>query len=101
MPTKVIVTTDPGQDEAAAIMMMLAAPESFDILGLVATAGNIGLDHTVVNALKIRALRIGKEIAPGIHWTLGLGGPHPVALALKSGNFGATNFLTHAWNSLS
>lgn len=55
----------------------------------------------VVNALKIRALRIGKEIAPGIHWTLGLGGPHPVALALKSGNFGATNFLTHAWNSLS
>ncbi len=55
----------------------------------------------VVNALKIRALRIGKEIAPGIPWTLGLGGPHPVALALKSGNFGATNFLTDAWNSLS
>jgi purine nucleosidase len=56
MPTKVIVTTDPGQDEAAAIMMMLAAPESFDVLGLVATAGNIGLDHTVVNALKILEL---------------------------------------------
>lgn len=55
----------------------------------------------IVNALKIRALRIGKEIEPGIPWTLGLGGPHPVALALKSGNFGATNFLTHAWNSLS
>ena len=46
MPTKVIVTTDPGQDEAAAIMMMLAAPESFEILGFVATAGNIGIDHT-------------------------------------------------------
>src|ERR1700692_1913554 len=56
MPTKVIVTTDPGQDEAAAIMMMLAAPESFDILGLVATAGNIGLDHTLINALKILEL---------------------------------------------
>src|ERR1700735_1003613 len=56
MPTKVIITTDPGQDEAAAIMMMLAAPESFDILGLVATAGNIGLDHTVPNALKILEL---------------------------------------------
>ncbi len=55
----------------------------------------------VVNALKIRALRIGKEIAPGVPWTLGLGGPHPVALALKSGNFGAANFLTHAWNTLS
>ena len=56
MPTKVIVTTDPGQDEAAALMMMLAAPESFEILGLVATAGNIGLDHTLVNALKILEL---------------------------------------------
>ena len=40
-PVKVIVTTDPGQDEAAAIMMMLAAPVSFEILGLVATAGNV------------------------------------------------------------
>ena len=56
MPTKVIVTTDPGQDEAAAIMMMLAAPESFEILGFVATAGNIGLDHTVLNTLKILEL---------------------------------------------
>jgi 3-dehydrotetronate 4-kinase len=51
----------------------------------------------VVNALKIRALRIGKEISPGVPWTLGLGGPQPVALALKSGNFGATNFFTEAW----
>src|SRR5271170_8225200 len=62
MPTKVIVTTDPGQDEAAAIMMMLAAPESFAILGFVATAGNIGLDHTVINTLKILELAERPEI---------------------------------------
>jgi purine nucleosidase len=62
MPTKVIVTTDPGQDEAAAIMMMLAAPESFDILGFVATAGNIGLDHTVINMLKILELAARADI---------------------------------------
>jgi purine nucleosidase len=62
MSTKVIVTTDPGQDEAAAIMMMLAAPESFEILGLVATAGNIGLDHTVINALKILELANRSDI---------------------------------------
>ena len=55
-PTKVIVTTDPGQDEAAAIMMMLAAPETFGVLGLVATAGNIGLDHTIINSLKLLEL---------------------------------------------
>src|ERR1700721_2036170 len=56
MPTKVIVTTDPGQDEAAPVIMMLAPAESFEILGLVATAGNIGLDHTLINALKILEL---------------------------------------------
>src|ERR1700743_689726 len=56
MPTKVIVTTDPGQDEAAALMMMLAAPAAFEILGLVATAGKWGLHHPVVNALKILEL---------------------------------------------
>jgi inosine-uridine nucleoside N-ribohydrolase len=31
MLTKVIVTTDPGQDQPAAILMMLAAPESFEV----------------------------------------------------------------------
>jgi 3-dehydrotetronate 4-kinase len=55
----------------------------------------------VVNALRINALRIGKEISPGVPWTLGLGGPYPVALALKSGNFGGTDFFMHAWEILS
>jgi purine nucleosidase len=72
MPTKVIVTTDPGQDEAAALMMMLAAPESFEILGLVATAGNIGLDHTVINALKILELANRADIP------VFAGCPHPI-----------------------
>jgi uncharacterized protein YgbK (DUF1537 family) len=54
----------------------------------------------VVNALRVRALRIGREISPGVPWTLGLGGSYPVALALKSGNFGATNFFTEAWKVL-
>jgi purine nucleosidase len=76
MPTKVIVTTDPGQDEAAAIMMMLAAPESFEILGFVATAGNIGLDHTVVNMLKILELA-GRADIPVF-----AGCPRPILKAL-------------------
>jgi len=92
MPTKVIVTTDPGQDEAAALMMMLAASESFEILGLVATAGNIGLDHTVVNALKIlelanradipvfagcpQPIRRKLVIADHVHGPTGLDGHH-------------------------
>lgn len=56
MKRKVIITTDPGQDQAAAILMMLGRPDAFDVLGLVATAGNISLDYTVVNCLKLLEL---------------------------------------------
>ncbi|MBO6521975.1 MAG: four-carbon acid sugar kinase family protein [Rhodospirillales bacterium] len=45
----------------------------------------------VVKALDIRALRIGPEIDPGVPWTEAIGGV-PLALALKSGNFGAEDF---------
>ena len=53
---KVIVLTDPGQDQAAAILMMLGRPDAFEVLGLVATAGNIGLDYTINNCLKLLEL---------------------------------------------
>ncbi len=49
----------------------------------------------VVAALGIRALRIGPRIAPGVPATLSIGGP-TLALALKSGNFGAEDFFLRA-----
>ncbi|MGY2215326.1 MULTISPECIES: 3-oxo-tetronate kinase [unclassified Pseudomonas] len=49
----------------------------------------------VVKALKIKALRIGATIDPGVPWTLGLR-DDPVALALKSGNFGTVDFFEKA-----
>jgi uncharacterized protein YgbK (DUF1537 family) len=53
----------------------------------------------VVSALGVGALRIGPQIAPGVPWTAALGGP-PLALALKSGNFGARGFFLDAWKLL-
>ncbi|MEO4042150.1 nucleoside hydrolase [Hoeflea sp. CAU 1731] len=53
MPRKVIIITDPGQDQAVAILMALAAPEHFEILGIVTSAGNISLDFTQKNARKL------------------------------------------------
>ncbi len=53
----------------------------------------------VVGALGIRALAIGPEIDPGVPWTRALGAP-PLALALKSGNFGAPDFFLKAWELL-
>jgi uncharacterized protein YgbK (DUF1537 family) len=51
----------------------------------------------VVQALGVRALAIGPEIDPGAPWTQVLDGP-PIALALKSGNFGKDDFFTRAWS---
>jgi purine nucleosidase len=46
---KVIIDTDPGQDDAAAIMMALGSPE-IEILGITAVAGNVPLALTERNA---------------------------------------------------
>ena len=53
----------------------------------------------VVSALGVKALRIGPEIAPGVPWTEAVGGG-PLALALKSGNFGSQTFFPDAFGML-
>ena len=49
----------------------------------------------VVQALDVRALRIGPQIDPGVPATATLD-EQPVALALKSGNFGSVDFFEKA-----
>ena len=48
-----------------------------------------------MKALGVRALAVGDEIAPGVPWMTSLGDP-PLALALKSGNFGGPDFFLEA-----
>jgi purine nucleosidase len=47
---KIIIDTDPGQDDAVAILLALASPEEIDLLGITAVAGNVPLDLTKKNA---------------------------------------------------
>lgn len=54
-PRCVIIDTDPGIDDAVAILAALASPE-FDVLGITTVAGNIGLATTTRNAGRILAL---------------------------------------------
>jgi uncharacterized protein YgbK (DUF1537 family) len=49
----------------------------------------------VVQALGVDAIRIGRQIDPGVPWTQTVD-DEPLALALKSGNFGAVDFFTRA-----
>lgn len=54
----------------------------------------------VVGRLGVRSLRIGAEIDPGVPWTLASGSGADLMLALKSGNFGATDFFLKAFRVL-
>lgn len=57
----------------------------------------------VVKALGVSGLHIGPEIDPGVPWTVGItkdAGQRPLALALKSGNFGTPDFFLKAWSKL-
>lgn len=47
---KIIIDTDPGQDDAVAILLALASPEEIDVLGITAVAGNVPLPLTQKNA---------------------------------------------------
>jgi purine nucleosidase len=49
-PRKIIIDTDPGQDDAVAILLALACPEEVEVLGITAVAGNVPLDLTQKNA---------------------------------------------------
>ena len=47
---KIIIDTDPGQDDAVAILLALASPDELDVLGVTAVAGNVPLYLTEKNA---------------------------------------------------
>lgn len=91
MPRKIIIDTDPGQDDAVAILLALASPEELDVLGVVAVAGNVGLHHNANNARKVVELSGRRDIpvyagcarpmrrhlvtAEHVHGETGLNGP--------------------------
>lgn len=51
-PRNIIIDTDPGQDDAVAILLALASPE-LQVLGVTTVAGNVPLALTTLNARKV------------------------------------------------
>ena len=47
---RIIIDCDPGQDDAVMLLLALACPDEFDILGITTVAGNVPLDLTQRNA---------------------------------------------------
>lgn len=91
MARKIIIDTDPGQDDAVAILLALASPEELEVLGIVAVAGNVPLELTERNARIVCELAgmtetpvfagcaapLGRELvtAEHVHGKTGLDGP--------------------------
>jgi len=87
-----------GRDRAGALVegafaAIAASLVDLGVRRLVVAGGETA--GAVVKALGIHALRIGPPIEPGVPWTLSVEIP-PIALALKSGNFGTPEFFSRA-----
>jgi purine nucleosidase len=61
-PRPVIIDTDPGQDDAVALLAALASPEELEILAITAVAGNVPLDLTVANCLALVELSDRRDV---------------------------------------
>ncbi len=91
-----------GQERAAALVedalaRITVAAVKAGARRLVVAGGETS--GAVMQALGVRLLRIGPEIDPGVPWTATLSA-EPLALALKSGNFGGPDFFTRAFEVL-
>jgi len=53
--TRIVIDTDPGVDDAVAILLALASPE-LEVLGITCVAGNVDLEKTTLNAQRLVAL---------------------------------------------
>ncbi|ALE78802.1 nucleoside hydrolase [Pseudonocardia alni] len=71
MSRPLIISTDPGVDDAVALVLALRSPE-VDVRAVVATFGNVGLDATLPNAGRLLALT-GRPDVP-----LGVGAARPL-----------------------
>jgi inosine-uridine nucleoside N-ribohydrolase len=55
VPTRVVIDTDPGVDDAVAILLALASPE-IDVVALTTVTGNVPVEKTTLNARRILQL---------------------------------------------
>jgi purine nucleosidase len=61
MPKRILIDTDPGIDDALAILLALASPE-VEVDGITTIHGNCSVDQATINALSILELAGAKEV---------------------------------------
>ena len=110
-PTPIILDVDPGHDDAVAIMLACGAPE-LELLGVTTVAGNVPLEKTTRNALRVLSL-VGRPSVPvaagaaaplvrplrtaeDIHGESGLEGPEIPDASFGPAERGATELIADA-----
>ncbi|EET48921.1 nucleoside hydrolase [Thalassobium sp. R2A62] len=109
MTRKIIIDTDPGQDDAIAILLALASPNDIDVLGITAVAGNVPLPLTQRNVRVVCELagRPDMTVCAGcdapmqrplvtaehVHGTTGLDGPEMIAPTMPLSDQHAVDFI--------
>jgi purine nucleosidase len=61
--TRIVIDTDPGQDDAVAILLALAEPQRIEVAGITTVAGNVPVELTTANALRLVELA-GRPATP-------------------------------------
>jgi purine nucleosidase len=64
---RILIDTDPGHDDAMALLLALASPDEIEVLAVTTVAGNVPLERTTANALKVLELagRTDVPVVPG------------------------------------
>lgn len=81
MREAIIIDTDPGQDDAAALLLAFAAADRLDLLLITTVAGNVPVAQTTANALRVRDL--GGAAAIPVH----AGAAAPLVFPLETAEF--------------
>lgn len=89
--TRVVIDTDPGVDDAVAILFALASPE-IEVLALTTVAGNVGLDKTTLNARRLLELAARSDVPVAAGCAEPLAGPTGDASEVH-GNDGLSDLL--------
>ena len=80
MRDAIIIDTDPGQDDAVALLLAFASPERLDVRAITTVAGNVPVERTTANALRIRDLA-------GATVPVHRGAEAPLVVALETAEF--------------
>jgi purine nucleosidase len=81
VPLPIIIDTDPGQDDAVAILLALAAPDTLSIAAITAVCGNVAVNQTTANVLRICDLARRADVP--VH----RGADRPLVFALETAEF--------------